>query len=196
MNKRQLSLILAIAVLVTGCAHPMIIKPDVAVLAVPADSSRIDKNIGLYIAPENRAKVVTTPGGGGDKVTYHPYEDLETGIYQVLGNVFRNVSLLKSLNDEEYMAKNSLVLVATPEITTNSSSSGILTWMATDFTVTINCKITDTAGQTVTTVSSTGTGHADYSELKTNFSLAGEKASADALIKLQAALQAASELRK
>jgi hypothetical protein len=62
---------------ITGCAHPMIIKPDIAALEVVGGGQHIDKSVGLYISPANRAKQVTTKGGGGDKVTYHPYEDNE-----------------------------------------------------------------------------------------------------------------------
>jgi hypothetical protein len=187
---------LLVAALLTGCAHPMTIKPDVTALAAPADSTRIAKNIGLYISPENRNKTVTTPGGGGDKVTYRPYADLETGLYKVLGNVFQNVEVLSSMSDVDFLAKHSLVLIAIPEISTTSSSKGLLTWMATDLSVQLTCRITDVAGRTVTTVSSTGTGHADYSELKSNFSLAGEKASQDVLTKIQLALLGAPELRR
>jgi hypothetical protein len=187
---------LLVAALLTGCAHPMTIKPDVTALAAPADSTRIAKNIGLYISPENRNKTVTTPGGGGDKVTYRPYADLETGLYKVLGNVFQNVEVLSSMSDVDFLAKHSLVLIAVPEISTTSSSKGLLTWMATDLSVQLTCRITDVAGRTVATVSSTGTGHADYSELKSNFSLAGEKASQDVLTKIQLALLGAPELRR
>ena len=185
---------LTVLFLTTGCAHPMMIKPDIAALVAPAEANRISKSIGLYISPENRNKQLTTPGGGGDKVTYHPYVDMETGLYKVLGNVFQNVDVLSSLSDVNSIAKHSLVYIATPDISATSSSSGFITWMATDFTVQLSCRISDLAGRLVVTVSSTGTGHADFSELKSDFSLAGERASSDALSKLQAALLQAPEL--
>jgi len=68
--------------------------------------------------------------------------------------------------------------------------------MATDFTVQLTCKFTDVAGRPVTSLSSTGTGHAEFAELKHNVSLAGERASEDALAKLQTSLQQSTELRK
>ena len=196
MRILRLGIALTAAVFAAGCAHPMMIKPDIASLAVPAEASRIQKSVGLYISAENRNKQVTTPGGGGDKVSYRPYADIETGLYKVLGNVFQNVEVLSSISEGESIAKHSLVYIVVPEIATTSSSSGFFTWMATDFTVDLSCKISDVAGRSVTTVSSTGKGHADFSELKSDMSRAGERASQDALAKLQALLLQTPELRK
>lgn len=196
MTSLRLSLVLVAVAFAAGCAHPMTIKPDIAALSAPADASRIPKNIGLYISAEDRNREVTTPGGGGDKVSYRPYADMETGLYKVLGNVFQNVVVLTSMSDVNSIAKNSLVYVAVPEIATTSSSSAVFTWMATDFTVQLTCHVNDVAGRAVTNASSTGTGHADFGELKSNFSLAGERASQDALVKLQTALLASPDLPK
>lgn len=192
----RLGFVMTLVMMTAGCAHQMTMRPDVAGLAVPAGTARIPKNIGLYISPTNRAKEVTTPGGGGDKVSYHPYADMETGLYKVFGNTFQNVDLLSTLSDVNSIAKHSLTLIATPEITTTSSSSGVFTWMATDFTVQLICKFTDVAGREVTTLSTTGTGHAVFSDLKSDFSAAGERASRDALEKFQAAVLQSEELRK
>jgi hypothetical protein len=196
MQSLRLGLILALVVMIAGCAHPMTMKADVSGLAPAAEATRIPKNIGLYVSAENRAKEVTSAGGGGDKVSFHPYADMETGLYKVLGNTFQNVDLLNTMSDVNSIAKHSLTLVAVPEITTKTSSSGVFTWMATDFTVELSCKFTDVAGRELTTVSSTGTGHAEFSELKSDFSLAGERASRDALEKLQAAVLQSEALRK
>lgn len=180
----------------SGCAHPMIVRPDMDRVAVVAEASRIPKAVGLYISPADLNKEVTTSGGGGDKVSYRPYADMETGLYRVLGNVFKDVEILKSMSDVDTIAKHSIVYIALPEITTTSSSTGVFTWMATDFTIQLTCKITDVAGRPVTSVSSTGKGHADFAELQHNISLAGERASTDALDKLQTSLQQSAELRK
>jgi len=196
MKRIRLGILLAAVVAMAGCAHPMTIKPDIAGLGVPAGATVIPKNVGLYISPENRAKEVTTAGGGGDKVSYHPYDDLQTGLYKVFGNAFQNVDLLASMSDVGSISKHSLTLIATPEITTTSSSSGVFTWMATDFTVELSCKFTDVAGREITTIKSTGTGHAVFNELKSDFSVAGERASRDALEKFQAAVLQSEELRK
>lgn len=194
MKTIRLALLVVATAIITGCAHPMIIKPEMEALVTPASSQKIQKNVGLYIAPENRQKEVTTPGGGGDKVTYKPYADLEPGLYKVLSDVFQDVSILQSPDGAS--AAKPLAFVVHPEISTTSSSSGVLTWMATDFTVQLNCKVTDAAGQSVTSVSSSGSGHADFSELKSNFSLAGQRASQDALVKLRTSLQQSADLKK
>src|SRR5262245_2668494 len=88
MKNTVLGILILAAAVLTGCAHPMSIKPDLAALATSPVSleQRIQKNVGLYISPADRAKLVTSKGGGGDKVTYAPYADTETGIYKVLGD--------------------------------------------------------------------------------------------------------------
>lgn len=196
MRSIRLGFVMAAVMMTAGCAHQMTMRADVGGLALPAGAARIPKNVGLYISPANRAKEVTTPGGGGDKVSYRPYAGMETGLYKVLGNTFQNVDSLSALSDADSIVKHSLKLIAIPEITTTSSSSGILTWMATDFTVQLSCRFTDAAGREVATISATGTGHAEFSDLKSDFSAAGERASRDALEKLQAAILQSEELRK
>ena len=195
MRIPSIGLLVAIACL-TGCAHPMTVRPDIDRLPVVSEGSRVPKTVGLYISPEKLNKEVTTSGGGGDKVSYRPYADTETGLYRVLGSAFQDVQVLKSMSDVDTIAKHSVVYIAVPEITTTSSSSGVFTWMATDFTVQLTCNFTDVAGRPVTSLSSTGTGHAEFAELKHDPSLAGTRASEDALAKLQTALQQSAELHK
>jgi hypothetical protein len=62
--------------------------------------------------------------------------------------------------------------------------------------VQVACKVTDAGGQAVTTVSSAGEGKATSSELMKNFSIAGQRASQDALIKLRESLLQSADLRK
>lgn len=193
MKNYKLVLALLASVYLGGCAHPMNIKPDIQALE-PA-GNRIQKNVGLYISPANRALEVTTAGGGGDKVRYHPYSDIETGLYKTLGNVFANVTVVSSPRDASAMTQHSLNYIVEPTITTTSSSSGVFTWMATDFTVMVTCKVSDTDGKDVATVAATGTGKADSAEVRSDFSIAGERASKDALQKLQAAFLQAPELK-
>lgn len=190
---RLIMSLLALAAL-AGCAHPMIIKPEMEALVSTQNSVRIPKKVGLYISPANREKQVTTPGGGGDKVSYRPYADMESGFYKVLSDVFQDVSVVQAPGGDASNA--SLAYIIEPEISTKSSSSGVFTWMATDFEVALNCKVTDAAGQPVSTVSSVGTGHADFSDLKSNFSAAGQRASQDALVKLRDSFMQSADLRK
>jgi hypothetical protein len=194
MNNYKLVLALLVSGYMAGCAHPMNIKPDIQ--ALQPVSGQIQKNVGLYISPADRALEVTTPGGGGDKVRYHPYSDMETGLYKALGNVFASVTVLNSPGDTGAIAQHSLNYIVTPTINTSSSSSGVFTWMATDFTVQVTCKVSDTQGKEVATVSSSGTGKADSAEVRSDFSIAGERASKDALQKLQQAFLEAPALKQ
>jgi hypothetical protein len=195
MRALRVAAVLLTVAAIAGCSHPMIIKPEMEALAVAPSAERIQKRVGLYIPAENRQKQVTSPGGGGDKVTYVPYADLEAGLYKVLSDVFLDVALLQAA-DAAAIAQHSVAYVIEPQILTKSSSSGLLTWMATDFTVQLQCKVTDAAGQAVATVASDGSGHAESNELMSNFSLAGQRASQDALLKLRAALLQSADLRK
>jgi hypothetical protein len=193
MKNYKLILASLVSLYIAGCAHPMNIRPDVQSLA-PV-STQIQKNVGLYVSPANHALEVTTDGGGGDKVRYHPYADMETGLYKALGNVFVSVTVVNSPHDAAAIAQHSLNYIIEPTITTNSSSSGIFTWMATDFTVTVTCRVSDAEGKDVTAVSATGVGKADSAEVRHDFSVAGERASQDALQKLQAAFLQAQALK-
>lgn len=87
--------LLGIAVLAGCAAHPITITPDLAAVSA-SGVTPIKKNVGYYMAPEDRARQFTTAGGGGDKISHYPYRDLDAGIYKVLSNVFQNVSILKS----------------------------------------------------------------------------------------------------
>ena len=188
MKITQLLATACVAVALAGCAHPMNIKPDVETLAAPANNIKIQKSVGFYISAADRNSELTTAGGGGDKVSYHPYADMESGLYKMFGNVFSSVTVLSGPNDVASIAKNSVVYVIEPKITTMSSSSGFFTWMATDFTVNLTCNVSDTSGHSIANVASIGTGHAVFDELKKNYSVAGERAALDALMKQQAAL--------
>ena len=70
-----LATLLLVAVL-AGCAHPISLSPDLA-RVTSATATKIDKKAGLSLADADRSREVTTPGGGGDKLSYFPYRDLE-----------------------------------------------------------------------------------------------------------------------
>ncbi|WP_321929396.1 hypothetical protein [Paraburkholderia guartelaensis] len=179
----------------SGCAHEISLTGDAS--KIPTLSTQpLDKSVGLVITDDELSKEVITPGGGGDKVSYHPYHDLELPMYVGLGHVFKNVTKLKSAPDAATIQAKHLDYVITPTIKTTSSSPSLLTWPPTDFSVTLACTVTDPSGQTVNTTDVTGTGHAEFSEFKRNFSLAGQLATADAVTKLQSALATAPELQK
>lgn len=183
------------ALAVTGCAHPIVIGPNVSNLERAPEASLIAKNVGYYISTENRNLAVTTPGGGGDKITYRPYGEIETAFYKTLTNVFSDVTALKSANDVEAISKHRISYIITPAITTDSSSSSAFTWPPTYFKMDINCAITDGAGKTIATKAVTGEGRAEFSEFKADFALSAKRAVEDALKKLQVLLLQSEELR-
>jgi hypothetical protein len=141
------------------------------------------------MSEEDRNKQVTTGGGGGDKVNYYPYRDLEKMIRLSLKSVYTDVSVIKSATDQNAIQNNSVMLVFTPEISTSSSSDSMLTWPPTQFSIVLHCEITDSSGKKIKRISVVGDGKAEYPEFVPDFGLAGKRAAADVGKKLQKALQ-------
>ncbi|TDV32825.1 hypothetical protein C7405_112137 [Paraburkholderia caballeronis] len=179
----------------SGCAHEISLTGDASKIP-PLSTQPLEKTVGLVITDDQLASEVITPGGGGDKVSYHPYHDLELPIYVSLGHVFKNVTKLKSAPDAATIQAKHLDYVITPRIKTMSSSPSLLTWPPTDFSVMLACTVTNPGGQMVATEDVTGTGHAEFSDFKRDFGLAGKLATIDAVSKLQSALATAPELQK
>ncbi|NKI94548.1 hypothetical protein [Rhizobacter sp. SG703] len=190
-----LALALGVSALFTGCAHPITVGPVDASQIKASGTSRIGKSVGYFVAPEDAQREVTTGGGGGDKVSYKPYADLDPGLYRALSEVFANVTKMKSAN-EAAVPGSPLRLVILPKIFTNSSSSSALTWPPTDFSIELVCKVTDPAGAVVTEVKGIGKGHAEYDEFKNNHSLSANRATQEALVNLVKALEADPALRR
>ena len=103
-----------------GCAHSIIITPESDKLPHGYVTVRSDKIVGYVITDEERNRRVITPGGGGDKVEYAPYKELEGGLYRVLNNVFTNVYSLTSMEDKAFITEKGIVLVMRPTIATNT----------------------------------------------------------------------------
>ena len=184
-----------LVLVIAGCAHPIVVSPDIARIESDSKSQRIEKNVGYYISPENRALAVTTPGGGGDKVIYYPYKDIETALYRMLSNVFKDVSMLKTPADATASKQPMLSYVFTPTIRTDSSSPSALTWPPTRFTLNLTCNVADKTGKEVTSKSVEGEGLAEFDEFKSDHSLSAKRAAQDALLKMQAVLLNSPELR-
>lgn len=190
----QLLFSIAACIALFGCAHPISMSPELAGIAGDS-SARINKQAGYYIPEASRALEVTTPGGGGDKIRYFPYKDLDAGLYKALGEVFTGVTKVSNPQDSAAISASGITLLIMPEISTTSSSPSMLTWPPTQFSVTLNCSVVDAKGQSLTTIKVEGNGAAEFSEFKTNFSLAATRASSDALKKLVKALADSKELR-
>lgn len=188
--------VLTMATLIAGCAHPLAIGPDLAKIERKAEDRQIELNVGYYISPNVRDRAVTTPGGGGDTVTYSPYKDMEAAFYKMLGNAFKTVTLLKSPTDSEAIQKHSISYVISPEISTDSSSPSPFTWPPTLFVVNLACNIADPSGKSVVKPSVTGAGRAEFDEFKADFSLSGKRAVVDAMMKMQDTLLGLPEFKK
>jgi hypothetical protein len=185
---------IALAAFVTGCAHPISVTADMA--QIKGSGAKVNKTVGYYIAPEDRTREVITPGGGGDKVSYVPYRDLEPAIYKAMSEVFTNVVKLDTPADAAKLAKDNVQFVITPKITTNSSSSSMLTWPPTQFTIDMSCKVSDKSGASLKEFTATGTGRAEFSEFKSDFSLSAKRAAQQAMANLVKALEAHPEFRQ
>lgn len=195
MSKLKLLLVVGAFALLGACAHSIRITPDAEKLPSAEGITRSAKSVGYFISEEERNRRVVTSGGGGDKVEYAPYKELEAGLYRVLNNVFENVHLLKAMNDNAFITQNNIALVIRPTIATNSSSTSLLTWPPTDFEVIIEVKALDTTGKVVWADTVSGKGRAEFSEFKSDFSLAAKRASEVALGALQTRLLASAVVR-
>lgn len=158
--------------------------------------TKIEKQVGYFISDANQALEVITPGGGGDKVRYFPYRDIEPGFYKALGEVFKGATKLKNLADNADITAKGISLVIVPSISTTSSSPSLLTWPPTKFSVTLGCTITNADGSPLKLITVTGSGAAEFDEFKANVSLSALRATNDALDKLMQILSNTPELRR
>lgn len=175
--------------IITGCAHQITINPDTSMISNEPKSELIPAKIGYYFPQSAREKEVVTPGGGGDRVRYNPYRDIEPALVKTLRNVFRDVSSLNSANELE-LKKNSVDYVIYLEMTTNSSSPGTFTWPPTWFSVNLSTQLSDLKNNKIKNISVTGEGTAEYTSLVgADKGLSAKRASFEALTKLQKALK-------
>lgn len=187
--KRLFSMFAALGVVAVlgGCAHPVSLNSDLSRLAPPA-SAKLDKAIALNIPADVLTREVITPGGGGDKISYQPYRDLESGLYMALSQQFSRVTKVTSPTDPKVAAEG-LHYVLTPRVTTTSSSPSLFTWPPTQFTILIEGRIQDAQGKPVAEVRAYGDGRAEFDEFKSDFSLAAKRAAEDVLNKFVKALE-------
>ena len=178
-------LLLAFVVtLISGCAHPLNITPDLSALNKNSSGEKSRNNVTYYFT-EDIEKEVITPGGGGDSVKYKPYKELDTGIYKVLSDNFKSVVMLKKGADKP---KSDDDILAEITISTNSSSSSAFTWPPTMFGVNISADFLHPKTGKKEKILATGEGRAEFSEFKSNFNLSAKRSSEDALNKLGVAI--------
>ena len=182
MNKIILLTIIVCSAFLSGCAHQIQINPSTS--AFSESENKIDKVVGYYLSEEDRKKIVKTPGGGGDDITYTPYKDTESVLFTVLSNKFKDVYLIKSLEDETFIKENEIKFIFIPKIVTQSSSSSPFTWPPTKFTVDLTVKALDVNGDIVWQKQIQKTGEAEFDEFKADFSLSARRATEQVFLQL------------
>jgi len=182
MKHLRLVILSTIVILTSSCAHEISISPDAS------DSYKNNKassshTVGYYFPPNAKNKIAITPGGGGDRVQYKPYKDLEPAFIEMLNNVFHSVTTLESKTDKNIAAKN-IDYVMSLDITTNSSSPSSFTWPPTWFSVNLDSELINIKSNTQSNISVKGEGEAEF-EFAGDMDIPGKMASRNALLKLQ-----------
>jgi hypothetical protein len=174
-----------LALTLAACAHPVNIRP--ALVLSKDRSTLIDKKVGYQITDAQRALQSTTPGGGGDKISYFLYKDMEPGLFDTLSSVFSAVYVVPEKGANEFIVEKGLSFVFTPEFQSDSSSSNIVFWNPTDFTLKLRVKALDASGKQVWTreFSAQGKASAGGSLVETP---AAQAAAVDVFKQLQQAL--------
>lgn len=146
------------ALALVACAHPVKISPQ---LTLTSDRSRlVDKKVGYRITDAQRALQVTSAGGGGDKISYYLYRDLESGLFDTLSSVFSAVYVLPDASSQQFIVDKNISFVFTPVMDSESSSKNVLMWNPTDFTLRLRASALDASGQEVWSRDFVGTGRA------------------------------------
>lgn len=192
-NFWRIPLATALLALLTACAHPIGISP----LETPVrnEAGLNPKKVAYVMTEADRAREVITPGGGGDKVSYFPYRDLEKSIRDALRSVYADVFVVKSASDREAIASFGVSYVFSPGITTSSSSPSPFTWPPTQFAIDLTCEVSDAEGKPVTSVKAQGKGTAEFAEFKSDFGLSGRRAAAQLSEQLKQQVLADTKLR-
>lgn len=171
-----------------GYVHPIRMEPNLVAVQFD-DSVPVQQKVGYFISSAARDEMVTTPGGGGEKVCYYPYRDLETGLYEVLSSVFIGASKVRDPKDTYALKKAGITWVVTPEIDTDSSSDTVLAWPPSEFNIRIKLVISDVEGRVVETLHVDGRGRANMLEFDRNHFLSATRAANDVLLELHEALR-------
>lgn len=163
----------ALLALMAACAHPIVVSPLDTPLRV---ESKLSPKKAAYVLTEaDRNLEVTTPGGGGDKVSYKPYRDLEKAIRDALRAVYSDVIAVNSASDQALRAQG-VSHVFSPRITTTSDSPSPFTWPPTKFGIVMVTQVSDPGGAPITTIRTQSNGAAEFDEFKHDFSLSARRA--------------------
>lgn len=179
--------------LLAACAHPIGVGP----LETPVrnEAGLNPKKVAYVMTDDDRNKEVITAGGGGDKVSYFPYRDLEKSIRDALRAVYADVFVVKSASDREAIRSYGASYVFTPTITTTSESPSLFTWPPTKFGIDLSCQVSDAEGKALTSVRAQGNGTAEFAEFKSDFGLAGRRAATQVSEQLKQQVLTNAQLR-
>lgn len=170
--------LIAINFIFFGCAHTINIEPK----QMPSKSEQvIAKSAAILITEEDRKLKAVTPGGGGDKVQYYPYRDLEAGLTQTLKLSFQNITQINSESELNQAKEKNIDYILKPKIFTSSGSESFFTWPPTDFTINFNLRVFDQANNEIGSVNAMGVGKAEFSEFISDKGLAGKRAAENML---------------
>jgi hypothetical protein len=183
----------AVVAVLAGCAHPINVGTDTSPPRVEANL--IQKKVAYTMTDAQRALQAVTPGGGGDRISYYPYRDLEKSIRDALRAVYQDVVVLKSTADVGAVQASGASLVFTPEIKTDSGSPSPFTWPPTYFTTEVSCVVTDPSGAEITRVKASGRGEAEFSEFKGEFGLSAKRAATKVATELSSEIAKNDKLR-
>lgn len=194
MRKAAYLSVVASFLLLTACAHPIVITPNTGELNANG-VKKVNKVVGYYIPAAERDKRVETPGGGGDRLSYTPYKDLEPALQKTLANVFTDVHTVSSLEDKAFLKAKNISYVFVPKIETDSSSDSAFTWPPTKFTVSLECTALDANGREIWRKTTKQSGEATFSEFKHDFPLAAKRAALKAFQDMQKTINATPAFR-
>lgn len=161
-------------VLLAACAHPIVVSPLDTPLRV--ESKLSPKKAAYVMTDTDRNLEVISPGGGGDKISYKPYRDLEKAVRDALRAVYSDVVVVNSASDQEALRTHGVSHVFSPRITTTSDSPSLFTWPPTKFGIEMTNQVSDPSGKAITTIRTQSNGAAEFDEFKSDFGLAGRRA--------------------
>lgn len=166
-----------------GCTHKIDITPNQD--NITNLDYKIDKknyNVAYYI--ENINLTTVSEGGGGDKISYLPYNETEAAFRKVLVKHFKKVFLIDNINNKEFISNNDIKLIFNYKINTFSSSDSAFTWPPTKFVVILDCKAIDKDEKIKWQKTLTDEAYASFDEFKNDFGLAGKRATENVFKKL------------
>jgi hypothetical protein len=176
-------ILISILIFATGCTHKISITPNSNNFAKNTNSIK-NYNVAYFLDKSKQNLSVVTPGGGGDKVEYKPYEDTEYSFRRVLSSIFNKVYKLNSLDDINFINKNNIQYVFTYSLKTNSSSESSITWPPTNFDILMECYARDEEGKLIWNETIHESAYAEFSEFKNDLGLSGKRASEKVFSKL------------